>query len=366
MSGRRVICLVTNDISQDQRMIRICDTLQTHGYKVTLVGRKKPDSKALPSFVFATVRLWVPFHQGFLFYLSYNLQLFFYLLFRRMDVINAVDYDTLLPAVLVGRLRGKQVVLDAHEWFEEVPELIGRPTVRHIWERIAHGCLPMTDGRYTVSAPIAEALSNKYGVDFEVIHNYPLMQNQEQFANRKRRIVYVGVLNVGRGLEQMIDAMHDIEAELWLVGRGDIEDMLKQQVEDQKLENKVRFTGFLDRQGVLNVLRESYLGINLLEDQSLSYRYSLANKFFDYVQLGIPQVTMDFPTYATFNHEHEVAILVKDLQAETLGRTLNNLLNDSGKWLRLHQSAQLARKAWSWETEVPRLVSIYNKLLPPD
>lgn len=366
MSGSRIICLVTNDLSQDQRMIRICDTLQTQGYNVTLVGRKLPDSNALPSLLFTTVRLWVPFRKGSLFYLTYNIHLFFYLLFKRVDVINAVDYDTLLPATLAGRLRGKKVVLDAHEWFEEVPELIDRPAVKHIWERIATVCIPMTHGRYTVSGPIAEALSKKYRVNFEVVHNYPLMQNQEQTADRKRRIVYVGVLNVGRGLEQMIEAMHNIDAELWLVGKGDIEEDLKQRVEDQKLKDKVHFTGFLDRKGVVNVLQTSYIGINLLEDSSLSYRYSLANKFFDYVQLGLPQVTMDFPTYATCNQQHKVAILVKDLEAETLARTVNDLLHDKEKWLRLHQTAQLAGKVWSWESEMPRLMSIYNTLLSPD
>ena len=366
MNDNRVICLVTNDISQDQRMIRICETLQSHGYKVTLVGRKLQDSKALPFFPFITVRLWVPFRQGFLFYLTYNLRLFLFLLFKRVDVINAVDYDTLLPATLVGILRGKKVVLDAHEWFEEVPELIDRPAVRHAWERIAYAGIPMTHGRYTVSAPIAEALSKKYRVDFEVIHNYPLMQNQEQSHDRKRRIVYVGVLNVGRGLEQMIDAMRHIDAELWLVGKGDIETALKQQVEDLQLQSKVQFTGFLDREGVLQVLSGSYLGINLLEDTALSYRYSLANKFFDYVQYGLPQITMDFPTYASFNHQHEVAILIKDLQSETLSSAVNDLLNDKEKWQSLHHSTQLARKVWSWEIEVPRLVSLYNKLLAPD
>ncbi len=366
MSDRRVICLVTNDLSQDQRMIRICTTLQSHGYIVELVGRRLSDSKALQSFPFSTVRLGVPFRKGVLFYITYNIRLFFYLLFKGVDMINAVDYDTLLPAILVGRLRGKKVVLDAHEWFEEVPELSDRPMVKQIWKRIAQFCIPMTNGRYTVSAPIAMQLSRMYGADFEVIYNYPLRKVNEQNSNRERRIVYVGVLNKGRGLEQMVEAMVDIDAELWLVGKGDVETTLKGKVKGLGLEGKVRFTGFLNREEVVNVLITSYVGINLLQDDSLSYRYSLANKFFDYVQQGLPQVTMDFPTYATFNEKYEVAILLSNLKVESMVLTINDLLNNKEKWQSLHEATQEARHEWVWESEVPRLVSFYNKLLPSD
>ncbi|MCC6724648.1 MAG: glycosyltransferase, partial [Saprospiraceae bacterium] len=41
---KRIICTVSNDLSYDQRMIRICSTLANAGYEVTLLGRKLPDS----------------------------------------------------------------------------------------------------------------------------------------------------------------------------------------------------------------------------------------------------------------------------------------------------------------------------------
>jgi hypothetical protein len=43
----------------------------------------------------------------------------------------------------------------------------------------------------------------------------------------------------------------------------------------------------------------------------------LANKFFDYIQAGIPQVTMNFPEYAAINREYEVAVLIDDLEPHT-------------------------------------------------
>ena len=39
--GKRIVFTVTNDLTYDQRMHRICTTLQDAGYQVTLVGFTK-------------------------------------------------------------------------------------------------------------------------------------------------------------------------------------------------------------------------------------------------------------------------------------------------------------------------------------
>jgi hypothetical protein len=75
----RIICTVTNDLSHDQRMIRICTSLQQAGYDVCLVGRSLPDSPPLRTRPFRQHRLRCWFHRGKLFYLEYQLRLWYYL-----------------------------------------------------------------------------------------------------------------------------------------------------------------------------------------------------------------------------------------------------------------------------------------------
>ena len=103
----KILLTVTNDLTYDQRMQRICTSLANAGYEVQLTGRKLSNSKPLRTFSFQQKRLFCWFKKGKFFYLEYNIRLFFYLLFAKMDVICAIDLDTILPAFFVSKIRRK-------------------------------------------------------------------------------------------------------------------------------------------------------------------------------------------------------------------------------------------------------------------
>jgi hypothetical protein len=98
-------------------MNRICSSLSAAGYSVVLVGRKLENSLPLQPKNFLQFRLRCIFNKGFPFYAEYNLRLFFFLLFRKMDAICAIDLDTILPVYLVSAIRGRKRIYDAHEFF---------------------------------------------------------------------------------------------------------------------------------------------------------------------------------------------------------------------------------------------------------
>ena len=76
----------------------------------------------------------------------------------------------------------------------------------------------------------------------------------------------------------------------------------------------------------------------------------LANKFFDYIQAGIPQVTMNFPEYAAINREYEVAVLIDDLEPHTFPKRWINYWQ-MRSYRRLKNNCVLARKNLNWESE---------------
>lgn len=359
-----LIFTVTNDLSFDQRMQRICRTLARQGYAVTLIGRTLPHSLPLEQEPFQQKRLRCRFQKGFLFYAEYNLRLFGYLLFASYDAVCSIDLDTLAAGCLATFIRQKKRVFDAHEYFTEVPEVTNRPFVKKIWEIVARACLPFYRHAYTVGLGLADIFEKKYGLHFEVIRNVPVRSQQAVATKEKPYILlYQGALNEGRGIETALEAMQSLpDVQLWLAGEGDLSDQLRRRSNELGLDDQVRFLGYIKPQDLPHYTTQAWLGINLLENRGLSYYYSLANKFFDCVQAGVPVLTMNFPEYKALNAQWEVGILLDELQSESVANAVNNLLNNKELYQILQQNCLAAREEWHWEYEQKKLLKIWQQV----
>ncbi len=369
MESMKIYATVINDLTYDQRMIRICTSLADAGHDVVLVGRTLAKSKLIIPQKFKQKRLRCWFNKGKLFYLEYNIRLFFFLLFQKFDVVCSVDLDTILAAYVVCKIKGKTQVYDAHEYFTEVPEVVGRPNVQKVWEQVAQFTIPKIDYCYTVCESLADIFQEKYQSHFEVIRN---VNYRKQVKNNSSNIfdfssskvfLYQGALNEGRGLEATIAAMQGIEnAQLWLAGEGDLSQGLRQLVKEKRVEDKVRFLGYVLPKDLPELTQKAFVGLNLLENKGLSYYYSLANKTFDYMQAGLPALHMNFPEYQKINAQYEVALLLDDLEIETIQQAFNRLLSDEHLYIRLQENCRKAAPEFCWEKEEKKLIQFYQKL----
>lgn len=341
-------------------MQRICGTLAENGYHVILAGRKKRSSKELVSQSFKQIRLKYQFERGKLFYLIMNWRLFWHLLFHHFDIVCAIDLDTFPGSWLAARLKRKKIFYDAHEFFSEVPEVIHRPSVQKIWKAIERFSICHADLRYTVSQSLADEFFKNYHQAFELIRNMPLQKVRPDIERNKCLLIYQGALNAGRGLEALIEAMKELNMQLSLAGDGDLTEELKQQVIDSGLGKSVRFEGNLNPDELFQFTASGQIAFNLLENTSLNYYFSLANKFFDYVHAGIPQICMDFPEYRRMNMEFEVALLIPDIQVETIVKAVNKMIQDKALYQRLQVNCQAAAGVWNWQHERKNLLEMYH------
>lgn len=370
---KKLIFTVTNDLTYDQRMIRICSSLANAGYDVLLVGRRRSFSKPIQKRPFGQKRIRCFFNNGKLFYLEYNFRLFFFLLFSRFDLICSIDLDTILPGFYISKIRNKICVYDAHEYFSELPEVINRPRVKKIWEKTANLTIPNLKYCYTVGNCLAEVFEEKYGVEFEVIKNVPYSAKKNLAGNfklpakssdEKKILLYQGALNDGRGLEEMIQTMPEIQnAELWLVGEGDLSDALRALANELNLtDNQVKFLGYKTPEELKKITSKADIGLNLLQNKGLNYYYSLANKAFDYIQAGIPSVNMQFPEYQHINNKNEVFILVPDLKTKTLKKAISELTKNEDLYQKIKSNCLTASLIYNWEKEEKTLLKFYEKI----
>lgn len=357
---RIVYCAVINDLNHDRRMHRICRSLTQHGYSVTLIGRRLKHSQPIENKVFKQHRIHCLFSRGALFYIEYNLRLFIFLSFKKMDILNSIDADTLPALGMLSKIRGKKLIHDAHEYFTEVPELDQKPVKKYIWKWVERMFIPGSAAAYTVSPSIAEAYSKMYRVPFQVVCNAPnyepILTNEP--GNRKQ-LIYQGALNKGRGLEQIIRAMQKVDAHLWIAGEGDLSLALRQLVHSLNLYDKIEFLGLLSPDELRQTTLKASIGLNICEPFGLSYQYALSNKGFDYFHAGIPAITNDFIEYQRLNAEFETMILVNCYE-DDIAMAIEKLTSDNDFYERLRKNCLLAAQVYNWQIEEKKLLACYD------
>ena len=361
---KTIYCAVTNDLTYDQRMIRICTSLSQAGYDVVLVGRKEPSSLPLQRQLFRQHRLRLLFRKGKLFYLEYNLRLLFYLLFRRMDCICAIDLDTIIPCCWAARLKRIPRVYDAHELFCEMKEVVSRPAIYKVWKWVERSFVPSFRHGYTVNEPIAAAFKEMYGVRYEVIRNTPLLRPAPASAvTRHRFILYQGAVNEGRCFETLIPAMQQVDARLVICGKGNFLEQARQLVREHDLDEKVVFKGPLPPEELRQLTQTAWCGITLFENKGMSNYLSLANRFFDYMHAGIPQLAMDYPAYREINNLYPIAVLIDNPDIRSIVEALNSLLNNMDLYNTLQVNCRKAAGHFNWQEEEKKLIGLYQKIL---
>ena len=234
----KIIVSVTNDLVTDNRVDKVCRFLVNQGFDVILVGRKLKNSLTLSDRPYQTKRMRLMFTKGALFYAEFNLRLFFYLLFKGATHQLSNDLDTLLANYLAAKIRGRKLIYDTHELYTEVPELMSRPRVKRIWERIEGWIFPKLNKVYTVNDSIADFYSKKYMKNVRVVRNVSPMWQQTAIPSKKELgipedkmllIVQGAGINIDRGIEELVEAMTHIHdsAILLIVGSGDVIKILK-------------------------------------------------------------------------------------------------------------------------------------------
>lgn len=358
----RIICTVTNDLNYDQRMIRICSTLAEAGYDVTLIGFKRRKSKALIERPFGQKRIPIIAEQGKIMYAQYWICLFFYLLFSKVDILCAIDLDTILPVYYVSKLRGKKRVYDAHEIFTDLREVITRPSVYKMWTWIAEHTIPHFPVGYTIGESYAAEFKKRYGVNYGVVRNATILRPFTIPEKKERYILYQGAVNVGRCFEQLIPAMQQVDAQLIVCGEGNFYEEARAIAQQHGLGGKVIFKGYVPPDQLKEYTAHACIGITLFEATSLSNRLSMANRFFDYMHSAVPQLCMKYPEYERVNEQYEIALLVDDVSPDNIANALNKLLQDDHYYKRLQQNCLAAREKYCWQQETFTLLNTYAAL----
>ena len=370
---KRVIVSVTNDLVTDNRVNRSCSVLQSLGFRVVLVGRKLKQSSEV-SRPYECKRFRMLFKKGVFFYAFYNLRLFFYLLFHRVDLLFANDLDTLLPNYLVSKIKRVPLIYDSHELFTEVPELQNAPFKKAVWTKIEKRIIPKLKYCITVNESIAKIFEETYQVKFNSIRNVPeqiptnlsATINLENIPENLFTVIIQGSgLNIDRGLEEAIEAMLLLEnVHLLIVGNGDVIPKAKKMVEDLKLENRVHFYGKRPYHELMKFTSLANCGLAIDKATNKNHQFALPNKVFDYIQAGTPIICMDLIEIKSLVVKYDIGIVIKDVLPSLIADAIRELQSNAPLLQTYKNNCEKAAEIEHWGNEKSKLEELIYSINP--
>ncbi|QKY71103.1 glycosyltransferase [Lentibacillus sp. CBA3610] len=295
------------------------------------------------------------------------------------DIYHAHEFMSLYAGIGIKRAlaaSGKQcqLIYDSHE-LEPDPLVNESRNTQHVKKQMLEIMLSELDYIITVSESI-KAWHHTINQDLpiEVIYNSPPLAaeyNPNKADTPEIVLGYEGILNRKRGnFQKLIRILQwcneHFPVKLKIIGGGKHfeKDYLKQL--DLHLKNKIEYTGWVDYTAIPEAMKDVDIGwIDLDAANSLNNRFAMPNKFFSYLNNGIPVIVNQCTDMEDFIDTYHCGYIVKKRQA-TAGDYVQKLIQAASDRSKIREMGLSARNIiatrYSWEHMEKRLFTVYRQL----
>lgn len=175
--------------------------------------------------------------------------------------------------------------------------------------------------------------------------------------SQKNVILYIGRLFVEKGVDYAIEAMKEVDAELWILGEGWDEERLKRLTKEKNLEGKVRFFGWVSYKTL-----SAYLEVCKLVVVPSIWPEPFGLSGLMAMSYSKPVVAFDVGGIKDWLKNGEVGFLVPRLDTRGLAQKFNLLIRDG------NLNKKMGSKAKKWvgshftkEKHIDNLIRIFKE-----
>jgi glycosyltransferase involved in cell wall biosynthesis len=288
------------------------------------------------------------------------------------NVYHAHDLNMLGPALDAARHKDAAVVYDAHELYPELNGLSPRERAR--WGRAERRLIGKAERVITVNDSLAAELVRRYAIPVPtVVRNTPDPASArpdlhvDALSRPGRKILYIGWIVPGRGIEQALEALTYLEeGVLILLGsdRGGHAERLRVRAEELGVADRFAFAGPVPPEDVVEVAADATIGLCTIRNVGLSYYLSLPNKVFEYIHAGLPVVVSDFPELRGLVETFGLGATCDPDDPRSIAKAID-IVSTEPAHARMRDGARRAARVLTWSKESTKLIDLYARLGTP-
>ena len=371
----KILITRSNPISPDPRVEKVGRALIAAGYSVNVIGWDRdgslPQQDILDGISIQRLPIRAKYGRGLgnlPQLMKWQWGLWRWLIQHRQeyDVIHACDFDTILPAIWMKTFFAKRVIYDIFDFYAD--HLRATPAViKIIIRRLDLWAIGRVDALILADdSRIAQVASSKPRL-IAVIYNSPEdfwveFSNADSSKNGNLRLAYVGLLQIERGLLQMLMVLKNHpEWCLELAGFGGDEAeilALATNLPNVNWHGRVSYEQALQLSAKADVLFATY-------DPAIpNHKYSSPNKIFEAMMLGKPIIVAAGTNMDRIVAESNSGCIVTYGDIPALEETLQSLAADPELVRKLGENARMAYETrYHWALMSQRLTELYEKVL---
>lgn len=287
---------------------------------------------------------------------------------ERVDIWLANDWTAMPIARRLAAEQGVPYAYDTHELAvdEYAQRLLWRLTQRPVIAAIERAGIVGSAVTSCVSQGIVDRLRELYRLPEKplLIRNMPRYEAHPfRPCGEQIRVLYHGVVNIGRGLEACIDsaALWRPEFHLTIRGPGPAEyiEALAARIKAAGLGTRVTLAPPVP---MIDLVREAAcfdVGLFALPGHSKQNLHVLPNKFFEYTMAGLALCVSDLPEMSALLRQHELGHLISEVTPQAIAEAINGFDRDEINACK--RRALEAGKTLNWEAEADRLFTAIEK-----
>lgn len=373
----RVVFCRSNPIAPDPRVEKEAKALVDAGYEVQAIGWDRSASLPLVEEISGVqvqrLHIRARFGHGLgnlpsLLRWQLGLAVWFFRNHKMYDVIHACDFDTVLPAIIMKMLFGKTLVYDIFDFYSahlrRTPEWIKR-----LIRAVDYWAISRADAVIIVDDARREQIRGSKPGHLEVIYNSPddvrssLKQDDFVFpSGADLRIAYVGLLQVERGLFEILQVMERHRNwSLVIAGFGGDETEIA--ARSSMLEN-VRFLGRVSYDVALRLSFVADVLFATYDPNIPNHRFSSPNKVFESMMLAKPIIVAEHTNMDKMVEKYQCGIIAPYGNVNALEMALTQLEKDPEMRQQLGENGRVAYNTeYGWHIMRSRLLGLYRKIL---